>query len=235
MLTSFAIHSFLTSTRQNFQIITFAAKRGFNDKCINFGKIKLCLINHVLFNKIHESDGAFLVQVFSNQTAVVGSWKENIFFACSWIKEMNSDQVFYYITIINLYSFRPSHQVAITQRLYDVVNFLDLPYDCWIIQKNVLFYSKLWMSRRSKRFYGAPAPCNCVSTEFLFLHGNWLRSRRVSAKRSWLAKSFYLPSMVWSADCVHKTFFTYWSVTINVYNGIGNKQVFWNLHLVKKW
>lgn len=46
---------------------------------------------------------------------------------------MNSDQVFYYIhvTIINLYSFRPSHQVAITQRLYDVVNFLDLPYDCW--------------------------------------------------------------------------------------------------------
>lgn len=68
MLTSFAI-----LFCQNFPIITFAAKRGLNDKCINFGKIKLCLINHV-FNKMPESDGALLVQVFSNQTTVVWSF-----------------------------------------------------------------------------------------------------------------------------------------------------------------
>lgn len=64
--------------------------------------------------------------------------------------------------------------------------------------KNVHYHLKILTNkdvmaswRRPKRFYGAFAACNCISTVLL---GEWLRSRFESAERTWRAKYFYIAS-----------------------------------------
>lgn len=93
-----------------------------------------------------------------------------------------------------------SHQDAFPQRVHTVAKFLELPWDHNFFFKTISNF--IWDSYKWR--------CNSVlKAAEVFLLGDWLRSRRVSAK----LRVFILRSRrALRAHCVHKTFCTYWNV-----------------------